>query len=218
MGLFLFVSAIKNKTPVEISTAIKSYLDVKKVKSIIKPFSDWVAGNQNGGIDMHDIISQPIAMTSIHPLHNKWSGVIYNNCTFEEKDISKFLSIQLKTLISLIEVYDSEVWYHYLYLNGKKVDQFCSSPEIYEDKENWNFFKGNLKKISFYFEIEEQAIQPYLVQLNSENRAHLYSKKAHIDDQYSLGNEWAFIDFWKRLGIRYPSAPPEIVIIHEDIT
>jgi len=215
MGLFLFVSAIKNKSPIEIAAAIKSYLIHKDIIADVKSFSQWRASRQNKGIDMHDIITLPISMTSIFSPQNRWSVVIYNDCHFEEKAISKFLSVQLQTLISLIEVYDSDVLYHYLYYNGNQVDQFCSYPEEYEKKEDWDLFKGNAKKIAFYFEIEEQIIEPYLFQFSSENRINYQAKKAHMDDEYPLGNEWVFIDFWKRLGVKYPSDVPEVVIIHE---
>jgi len=216
MGLFLFISAIKNKSPLEISTAIQSYLAPRNIKANVKTYSEWTSRNQKEKIDIHDFISQPISITSIHPPQQKWSTVIYNNCPFDEKEVSQFLSVQLRTLISLIEVYDSEVWYHYLYFNGKQVDQFCSSPEEYEERENWGLLKGNVKKISFYFEIEEDIIEPYFFQFNSENRPHIFNKKAHDDDEHPLGNEWVFIDFWKKLGINYPSIAPEIVIIHEE--
>jgi len=215
MGLFLFVSAIKNKTPIEITASIKSYLIRNNVKADIVSFSEWIESKQKKDFDIHDIISQPISMTAVYPARNNWSIVIYNNCHFEEKEISKFMSIQLQTIVSLIEVYDSDVWYHYVYYNGNQVDQFCSYPEEYEKKENWHIFKGNVKKMAFYFEVEEQIIEPYLIQFNSDNRLDYQFNKAHEDDQYPLGNEWVFIDFWKRLGIIYPSITPEILIIHE---
>jgi hypothetical protein len=215
MGLFLFVSAIKNKSPIEIAAATKSYLSHKNVIADVKSFSQWRTSRQSKGIDMHDIITLPISMTSIYSPQNRWSVVIYNDCHFEEKEISKFLSVQLQTLISLIEVYDSDIWYHYLYYNGNQVDRFCSNPEEYEKQEEWHLLKGNAKKFAFYFAVEERTIEPYLFQFSSENRINYPAKKAHVDDEYHLGNEWVFIDFWKRLGIRYPTEVPEIVIIHE---
>ena len=215
MGLFLFVSAIKNKSPIEIATAIKLYLSHKNVIADVKSFSQWRTSRQNKEIDMHDIITLPISMTSIYSPRNRWSVIIYNDCHFEEKKISKFLSVQLQTITSLIEVYDSDVWYHYLFYNGNQVDQFCSYPEEYEKQGEWDLFRGNAKKIAFYFDVEEQLIEPYLFQFNSENRMSYQAKKAYADDQYPLGSEWLFIDFWKRLGVNYPSDVPEIVIIHE---
>ncbi|MFW9784772.1 MAG: hypothetical protein ACFFFB_21010 [Candidatus Heimdallarchaeota archaeon] len=215
MGLFLFVSAVKNKTPIEITASIKSYLARANMVTRIMSFSDWIDSKQKKDFDIHDIISQPISMTAIYPMQNNWSVVIYNNCHFEEKEICKFTSIQLQTLVSLIEVYDSDVWYHYVYFNGNQVDQFCSYPEEYEKKGDWQSFKGNIKKIAFYFDTEEKIIEPYFVQFNSENRLDYQFSKAHEADQYPLGNEWVFIDFWKQLGILYPSITPEILIIHE---
>ncbi|MFX1497736.1 MAG: hypothetical protein ACFFBH_09435 [Promethearchaeota archaeon] len=215
MGLFLFASAVKNKSSVEVSASIKSYLARRNINTDVKSFSEWIDAKQKKDYDIHDVISEPISMTAVYPKLNNWSIVIYNNCHFEEKEISKFVSIQLQTLVSLIEVYDSDVWYHYVFFNGNQVDQFCSSPEEYENRENWNSLKGNLKKVSFYFDVEEQIIKPYFFQFNSENRSNYQFNKAHEDDRYPLGSEWVFIDFWKRLGIIYPSMTPEILIIHE---
>jgi hypothetical protein len=216
MGLFLFASAIKSKSPIEIATAIKNYTKSRNIIAKVLTFAEW-SSTQNTHIDLHDIISQPISITSIYHPQNRWSVVIYNNCHFEEKEICEYLSFQLKTLISFIKILDSEVWYHIVFYNGNQVDQFCSSPEIYEKQEEFKFYKGNTKKLAFYFEIEEYKIIPYLNQLNSENRPDFLFKKAHEDDKYALGDEWIFIDFWKRLGIIYPSVMPEIIILHEEV-
>jgi hypothetical protein len=70
--------------------------------------------------------------------------------------------------------------------------------------------------LAFYFEVEEQLIAPYLVFITSENRDDYIFKKAFANDTYSIGDEWIFIEFWKRLGIEYPNILPEIVILHED--
>jgi len=216
MGLFLFTSAIKNKTPGVIAHAITEYLKRKKYFADVKLYSEWRSSTNNAEFDIHDIISQPISMTSIYKPQNRWTVVIFNNCHFDEKDISKYLSLELQTLISLVEVLDSEVWYHFIFYNGKQVDQFCSNPKEYEQKDKYDLFRGNVKKLAFYFEVDEQIIAPYLISITSENRSDFIFKKAFTDDNHSLGDEWIFLDFWKRLGIEYPSKLPDIVILHED--
>jgi hypothetical protein len=216
MGLFLFTSAIKNVSPEEIASAITTYAKRKDIIADVALYTEWVSSRNKLDIDIHNIISQPISMTSIYETQNRWSVVIYNNCQFEEKEISTYLSFELQTLISLIKVIDSEVWYHFLFYNGKVVDQFCSNPEEYEEAENFQLFQGNLKKLAFYFDVDEQTIAPYLIFITSENRSNVLFKKAFADDRYSLGDEWIFVDFWSRLGIEYPSFLPKIVILHEN--
>jgi hypothetical protein len=216
MGLFLFASAIRNIASEDIVPAIRVYLKRRGITADVRLYSEWRSSKNNAGFDIHNIISQPISMTSIYPPLNRWTVIIFNNCHFEEKDISKYLSLELQTLISLVEVLDSEVWYHFLFYNGKQVDQFCSNPYEYEQKETYELFRGNQKKLAFYFEVEEQLIAPYLVFITSENRDDYIFKKAFANDTYSIGDEWIFIEFWKRLGIEYPNILPEIVIIHED--
>jgi hypothetical protein len=217
MGLFLFASAIKNKTLDEITNAITIFLKRRKILADIKLYSEWRDLNSNTSIDIRNIISEPISITSIYQPRNRWTVVIFNNCHFDEKDISMYLSLELQTLVSLVEVSDSEVWYHFTFYNGKQVDQFCSNPKEYEKKEIHSSFEGNIKKLSFYFEVDEQIIAPYLIPINSDNRIDLISSKAHVDDKYTLGDEWIFIDFWKRLGIDYPSTLPYQVILHEEL-
>jgi len=217
MGLFLFTSAIKNSALKDIARAITIYLKRRNITANVKLYSEWRSSTNITEFDIHNIISQPISMTSIYQPQNRWTVIIFNNCHFDEKEISLFLSLELQTLISLVEVLDSEVWYYFIFYNGKQVDQFCSNPEEYEQKENYGFFRGNLKKLAFYFEVEETSVAPYLRPVASESRTDLIFEKAFIDDTYSLGDEWIFIDFWKHLGIEYPSVLPEIVIFHEEL-
>ena len=216
MGLFLFVSAVKNKDPIELAAAIKLYLKPKNVISEVKKYSEWRTEAKTGKFDAHEFISQPIPITSIYLPHERWSVILYNNCPFDERDLSKVLSASLGTLVSLIEVYESDAWYHHLFLNGKIVDRFCSSPDQFEDRDTWESYQGNPKKLAFYFDVTEHLIEPYLRPLNTENLEEFFNKRAHVDDEFPLANEWVFVDFWKRLGIRYPSDPPELVIIHEE--
>ena len=215
MGLFLYTAAIKNASPEEIASTITTYAKRKDIIADVALYTEWVSSCNELDIDIHNIISQPISMTTIYQPRNRWSVVIYNNCQFEEKEICTYLSFELHTLISLIKVIDSELWYHFLFYNGKVVDQFCSNPEEYEQKENFQAFQGNVKKLAFYFEVDEQIIAPYLISITSKNRSNLLFKKAFESDTSSLGDEWIFVDFWKHLGIEYPSVLPQIVILHE---
>ncbi|MEJ2295476.1 MAG: hypothetical protein P8Y23_12010, partial [Candidatus Lokiarchaeota archaeon] len=120
MGLFLFASAIKNKTLDEITNAITIFLKRRKILADIKLYSEWRDLNSNTSIDIRNIISEPISITSIYQPRNRWTVVIFNNCHFDEKDISMYLSLELQTLVSLVEVLDSEVWYHFTFYNGKQ--------------------------------------------------------------------------------------------------
>jgi hypothetical protein len=216
MGLFLFVSAIKNKSPEDIAAKISKYTKRRNIIADVKPFTEWMQADESSKIDIHNIISQPISMASIYQPINRWSVVIYNNCLYDEKEISKFLSLELQSLVSLIEVFDSELWYHFLFYNGNQVDQFSSYPEEYEKGEKIQFFKGNLRKIAFYFDVDESYISPYLIHIPPEMRSEYIFKKAYEDDTYALADEWIFIDFWRHLGIKYPTELPIMVILHED--
>ena len=148
MGLFLFTSAIKNSAPKDIARAINTYLNHRNIIADVKLYSEWRSSAKNTKFDLHNLISQPISMTSIYHPQNRWTVIIFNNCHFDEKELSLFLSLELQTLVSLVEVLDSEVWYYYVFYNGKQIDQFCSYPEEYEQRESHDLFRGNLKKLA----------------------------------------------------------------------
>lgn len=47
-------------------------------------------------------------------------------------------------------------------------------------------------------------VQPYIVDVDSLPNPEV---KAHLTDESTLGNFWVFVDFWRRLGIVYPTPP-----------
>ena len=63
----------------------------------------------------------------------------------------------------------------------------------------------------FSYQLE---IEQYLFQFSSKNRELNYLRKLNPSDDYALGNEWFFVDFWKKLGIEYPKTNPQIILVH----
>ena len=212
MGLFLFVAAAKGKQPLEIVASIKIYLDQIGFKTEVKSAEKWREEIKNRG--NFDVVDPP-ALTAIFGLNNNFSTISFNNCSFQEIDVCKHVSSQLNTIVSLIEVYDSSTWYHRLFQNGNIIDKFCNNPEEFEGIEQADKYKGNPDTLSRVFGINKSEIKQYMFQFSSENRVANISRKINPSDEYSLENEWFFIDFWGKMGIKYPKNSPQFVMIHK---
>jgi hypothetical protein len=212
MGLFLFVAAVKGKQPLEIAASIKIYLDQIGFRTEIKNIEKW---REEIKIRSNFDVIDPPALTAIFNQKNNFSTISFDNCSFQETEVCKNISSQLNTIVSLIEVYDSSTWYHRLFQNGNIIDKFCNNPEEFEGADTISKFKGNPSILSEIFGIDKLEIAQYMFQFTSENRVGNISRKISPSDEYSLENEWFFIEFWKKLGIEYPKSSPQFVLLHK---
>ncbi|MBY9004496.1 MAG: hypothetical protein KGD73_11025 [Candidatus Lokiarchaeota archaeon] len=212
MGLFLFVAAVKGKKPLEIAASIKIYLDQIGFDTEIKSAEKW---REEIKLKTNFDVIDPMALTAIFNLKNNFSAISFDNCPFQEIEVCKHVSNQLNTIVSLIEVYDSSTWYHRLFQNGNIIDIFCNNPEEFEGNEQTSKFEGNPSTLSEIFRINKLEIEQYMFQFTNENRVSNISRKISTSDDYSLENEWFFIDFWKKLGIDYPKSSPQFVLLHK---
>jgi len=212
MGLFLFIAAVLSNEPLKIAASIEIFLEGVGFDSKVKNATSWREEIQNRS---HFDVIDPPALTAIFPPKNDICCISFDNCPFEEIDVSRHLSHQLNTIVSLIEVYDSTTWYHRLFQKGELIEKFCNNPSEYEGIENASKFKGNADLLSKIFKVNKLEIQDYLFQFTPNNRNSNFSRKIRVSDKYSLGNEWFFVDFWRNLGIEYPRINPQLILLHE---
>lgn len=212
MGLFLFVAAVMSKDPIEIAASIKLFLDQTGFYSSVKKGTEWREEIKDQSY--FDVIDPP-ALTAIFNPKNNFSCISFDNCPFQEIEVCRHISRQLNTVVSLIEVYDSSTWYHRLFQKGALVDKFCNNPQEFEGIDKSHEFKGNPNILSNIFGINQLEIEDYLFQFTSRNREFNYLRKVNPSDEYTLGNEWFFVDFWRKLGIEYPKTKPQIILVHK---
>lgn len=212
MGLFLFVAAVKGKKPLEVGASIRIFLDQLGFKTEVKNIQKWREEIKDKST--FDVIDPP-AITAIFNDIDGFTVISFDNCPFQEYEVSKWISNQLKTVVSLIEVYDSITWYHRLFLNGSLIDQFCNNPEDLEDFGVSLRLKGDSVILSKNFQVNNEIIEDYMFQFTSENRDMNFLRKLDENDEYALGDEWFFTDFWRKLGIIYPESNPEIILLHK---
>ena len=180
MGLFLFVAAVKGKNPLEIAASIRIYLDQVGFKSEVKNIQMWREEIKDRST--FDVIDPP-AITAIFNIDEEFTVVSFDNCPFQEIEVVKWLSNQLDTVVSLIEVYDSITWYHRVFLNGRLLDQFCNNPEDLEGKEAASRLKGDPFILSKIFQVDKENIERYLFQFTIEDRDEFILRKLDENDE-----------------------------------
>jgi hypothetical protein len=212
MGLFLFVAAVLSNEPLKIAASIEIFLEGVGFNSKVKNATRWREEIKNRS---HFDVIDPPALTAIFPPKNDFCCISFDNCPFEEIEVSRHLSHQLNTVVSLIEVYDSSTWYHRLFQNGELIDRFCNNPSEFEGVQKANEFEGNADTLSNIFKVDKLEIQDYLFQFTPNNYNSNFSRKIKMSDEYTLGNEWFFTEFWKKLGIEYPRINPQLILFHK---
>lgn len=132
-------------------------------------------------------------------------GDIIDDCTKISRSISKILKIQ----VSNVRICQSSYWTHHFFNDGKLIDQYCSIPHnlFGEDEEQLELneliemYKGSADKLAEICEIKVDSIDRYYQHIIDFEKNY---GKAYPDDECHVGEEWAFLDLWKKLGIEYP--------------
>lgn len=193
MGSFLAVSAIMDRSPEQLAMAIQEYVS-------------------QFGVACGPARAQPqdsVADVLVFPAVGRWTVVLWPEY-FTAHDIStcEALSRALDTIVSTLHVYDDDYWTHVLLNRGDAIDRFASIPDYFAEtpteanrlRAQW---AGDPELLSSYFQVPAETIRPYLVQLNPEGSGPV--GKAFADDEFEIEDFWVMTDFWRRLGIEYPS-------------
>lgn len=146
---------------------------------------------------------------------NGWIVTIWPTHFTGLNAVAQWLSGELTTLVSTIDVYDGDFWNHVLWRDGAEADRFSSWPDHFEAdrheakrlKQEW---AGRPDVLAESFGVPENHITPYLIPPYSSGVFGWWMRrrKPFPDDTTELADIWIFIDFWRRLGIHYPDAPP----------
>lgn len=191
MGHFFATTAFKSSDESSIADAIVQYSKQYDVKARIL-----------------DKVKQPNEKTHgiIFPPTNGWCVVIWPNYfNIHDVPLANFISESLKILVSTVNVYDGDYWCHYLFENGKKIDNYCSIPDYWAENETEaqeliSRKNGTPELVAECIGINKEKIEGYFQPLIEEKE---YGK-VHLNDRSNLDDFWVFTDFWSQLGIKYP--------------
>jgi hypothetical protein len=199
MGLFLAVTAIRAEHS-RVANAVCQYAQTHGVKCKGIEFAEG-----RGPSDRTD--------ASIFRLENGWSRVLWP-AYFNVHDfpVAQFLSAELSTLVSTINVYDGDTWAHGLFENGEELDRFGSVPSLYAEGEDnleavvaaWS---GKPNVVAAAVGCSPEVLSRYF-QHAPEGGFDENEAKAFPDDEFDRNDVWVLVDFWRRMGITYPDGSP----------
>jgi hypothetical protein len=120
------------------------------------------------------------------------------------------VSDRLDTVASCVTVYEDAYWTHILLQHGKVRDRFCSRPDYFDDDPlsavaHFGEWTGDAHLVAAVVGGSAGELAPYLVPLTARDRADRRPMLAHEDDRSDLRDPMVFGDFWRHLGITYPS-------------
>jgi len=130
--------------------------------------------------------------------------------------VSRWLSGELNTVASAIDVFEGDDWSHVAISGGEVRDRYSTTPGNHvppgttsrEANRRWG---GNPRVVGETFGVDPDPIAPYFAGINIRLLKVLwrharpsYSGKVWPDDDVPLWDVWVFADLWRRLGITYP--------------
>jgi hypothetical protein len=131
-------------------------------------------------------------------------------------DVSRWLSGELNTVVSVVDVFEDDDWSHVAISGGEICDKYSTTPRnrvtpgttSREANRRWG---GNPRVVGEVFGVDPDLIAPYFAGINVRLLKILwryarpsYSGKVWPDDEFPLWDVWVFTDLWRRLGIAYP--------------
>ncbi|MEH1057238.1 hypothetical protein V6U89_18800 [Micromonospora sp. CPCC 206171] len=162
--------------------------------------------------------AEPVADDDVlvFPPVNGWIVVNWPRY-FTELATAESISRDLGALASTVRIHDGDYWSHALLSNGATLDQFATMPDYFTDDPAEVArlaakYAGQPALIAATVGSAVEQVAPYLVHVNLEDDededgyyvAEPEMGRAFPDDEFELGSPWVFVDFWRRIGPRYP--------------
>ncbi|GIF70961.1 hypothetical protein [Asanoa siamensis] len=149
--------------------------------------------------------------------HGGWSVVLWPGY-FSDLAAVEFVSRELGVVGSTVRIHDGDYWSHSLLRDGAFLDRFASMPDYFTDDRREidrlvAKFAGQPAVVAAATGCAVEEIAPYLIHIDlsvdeddeSFDEPEPELGRAFPDDEYELHDPWVFVDFWRRIGIRYPA-------------
>lgn len=135
-----------------------------------------------------------------------WTVIVWPGY-FTELAAVEFMSRELNALASTVRIHDGDYWSHTLLRDGDTLDRFATMPDYFTDEPAEierlrSKYAGKPAVVAQTTGSPVSDVAPYLVQADPDDEDE--SGKAFADDEFDLDDPWVFVDFWRRLGPRYP--------------
>ncbi|MHC5058628.1 MAG: hypothetical protein ACYTKD_28555 [Planctomycetota bacterium] len=192
MGYFLAVSAFRRVTSSDLVPHIQRYLSRHDVDSRI-----------DGGPEADENRD-----ALFFPSCGDWIVVLWPSYfNLHDVPLCRQVSREAACTVSTVGVYDGDYWRHGLLHEGVLVDRFASVPDYFagtrdEAADMRARWRGDPGAVAECLGVATDVVASYFVHLGVEGVDE--GAKAFPDDEFAIGNFWAFTDFWRHVGITYP--------------
>lgn len=187
MGLFLSASGVLSPDGNAVRNAIASY--VATIGGTFEPRAGTTTDRNIG-------VMQSSKMTTT---------VLYPDGFADWDDLSKFLSLELKTPVFSFHIHDGDLWMLVAFIDGKEAAWFNPIPDYWEEvnDEERSRWAGNAQLVaSLVPNLAAGSIERYFVPWTEDVLA--AEQKSYNDDEFPIGVDWQLTDFMRRLGFVYP--------------
>lgn len=196
VGLFMQLTAVSASETDRVAGAIIGYAAGHLVDAVIDPGPPGT-----GERDLAQVV----------PAGDGWHVIFWPKYFAGLGPASQWLSAELETVVSAVEIYDGDLWNHLLFTPAGLIDRFSSFPDYFtrnraqrsQLRRDW---AGNPEAVGEVLGIPPARIAGYLRHPHSSilfGRA-ARNRRVHPQDGSELGDVWVFTDFWRHLGITYP--------------
>jgi hypothetical protein len=176
-------------------------LSVAEPAAITAAISRYAAGHGVGTDVLGPEAVNDEDVATVSPPEGGWTVIAWPTYFAGLTAASEWLSSEFGTVASAMTFYDGDFWQHVAYRYGVERDRFTSMPDHFADDPaevaslRWEW-AGNADVLEELFGCPAAAVAPYLAAPDGH--------RAFPDDAFDLDDPWVFVDFWRRLGIRYP--------------
>jgi hypothetical protein len=189
MGVFLAVSAFRDRDVAEVTAALERFVADHGSSTGTEP--------------------RPEDDVSVFAPVAGWTVVLWPP-TFVGHDpaAARHMSGTLGTVASTVHIYDGDYWAHRLFRAGEELDRSASTPAYWAESDEdaaqlRDAWTGDASLLASVVGTAER-LEPYLTPLNDGDEP---PGKAFEGDEFELDDPWVFVDFWRHLGITYPADP-----------
>ncbi len=183
MGVFLAVSAFRRVDPAVLADALVS---------VAEGFGSSAEVVPGGPAEEHS--------AAVFAPAGDWTVLVWpDGFNLHDVDTCVALTAALGTMASTVHVYDDDYWTHAVVANGTVLDLFCSVPDYFDDDPVWAVrYAGRPDVVGEALRVDPALVGQYLQPAKA-------GPEARPGDEFALDDFWVFIDFWRRMGISYPS-------------
>jgi hypothetical protein len=187
MGLFLSASGVLSPDGKAVRDAIAAYVTFTG-----GTFEPRKGTTNDGGIG---VIKSTGSTTT----------VLYPDGFTDWDELSKFLSLKLKTPAFSFHIHDGDLWMFVAFNDGKESAWFNPIPDYWGrvddgERKRW---AGNAESVaSLVPDLTAASIERYFVPWTEDVLA--AEQKSYDDDAFAIGVDWQLTDFMRRLGFTYP--------------